>query len=488
MTRSKRKPIEIKNVFFNRTCVIILFTGLFFLGLPCVKTSQKPSVILVTVDTLRADHLEQYGYQQPISPALTAITQRGALFKWAISPASCTVPAIVSIMTGLYPSFHSTGNLNRWFELSDESLTLADVFRENGYRTAAVIGNPVLDRSLNLNKGFDLYHDKMTVRELNRKVFERQASEMTDLALNCLNQFKDQPFFLWLHYQDPHGPYTPPETSLNSLDPLNYKKLYPGTLKLGIDHSGFKSIPQYQKLGAERHIGEYIRRYDAEISFLDTELGRLIDHLENKGYFKNNYFVFTSDHGEAMGEDDYFFAHSHSVGLDQIHVPLLITGPDITGKTVINVPVSTLDIFSTLLESIGIPQPDHVFSQSLWALMSRGNHRFHKPVYMESVNQIGIVWKDRMFRRDREEAQGADFWEKGNPNTGGEWYPLAQEFTSLNSSVTFSTSVKSDMERMLSSFEKRCRKTDITRVKRSSHESADETEMLKSLGYLAGNP
>ncbi len=229
-------------------------------------------------------------------------------------------------MVGRYPSFHTVGVLNGLFQLNPSAVTLAEVLSANGYRTGAIIGNPVLRAAVGFDQGFETYDDDLEGRELNRpRTRERTAERVVDLAQTWFDGADGRPGFLWLHFQDPHGPYKPPEGwapfQATGADQLG------GSLPVGLDQSGYGAIPKYQVLGDERRIAGYVRRYDAEIAFFDHQLNRLIAFLSDRGLLDSMLVILTADHGEAFGEDGFIFGHSHSVGLDQVSVPLVIAGP-----------------------------------------------------------------------------------------------------------------------------------------------------------------
>ncbi|MDX2438270.1 MAG: sulfatase, partial [Acidobacteriota bacterium] len=179
---------------------------------PGATTTDLRSVLLITVDPLRADHLSAYGYGLPTSPTVDRLAHGGVIFKHAFSGSACTAPSTASIMVGRYPSFHTVGVLNGLFQLNPSAVTLAEVLSANGYRTGAIIGNPVLRAAVGFAQGFETYDDDLEGSELNRpRTRERTAERVVDLAQTWFDGADGRPGFLWLHFQDPHGPYTPPE-------------------------------------------------------------------------------------------------------------------------------------------------------------------------------------------------------------------------------------------------------------------------------------
>ena len=176
---------------------------------PRSRAGAPPNVLLVTIDTLRADHLHCYGQPLPTSPNIDAFAARSVLFERAIAASGYTGPAHSAIMTSKYPRRNSMGFSNGLLAL-DGVETLAEVFRRGGYDTAAFVSNGVLGTRSGLNRGFDVYDDEFPSLESSRGVFERLATQTVERALTWLGTARTKPFFLWVHFQDPHGPYMPP--------------------------------------------------------------------------------------------------------------------------------------------------------------------------------------------------------------------------------------------------------------------------------------
>jgi arylsulfatase len=245
---------------------------------------------------------------------LCSLADGGIRFEWAFSTAPYTAPSIASILTGLYPSVHGVRQSAVSY-LREEFDTLPELLRAAGYETAAFISNPVLERSHRLDQGFGVFDQEMPREERNRPgVVERVAQSATDAALAWAQIAAEPPWFMWVHFQDPHGPYEPPDASMG-YDEKGGTRLP----VLETDHSGLGGIPSYQALPGLFTREAYERRYADEIRYLDGHLKRLVEGLDALG--DPPAVLVTADHGEAFGEDGYYFAHGHSVGLDQIRVP-----------------------------------------------------------------------------------------------------------------------------------------------------------------------
>jgi len=334
--------------------------------------ADRARVLLVTCDTLRADRLGLYGYDRDTSPRLDRLARDGAVFERAYSTAPMTQPSVSSLMTGRLPEHIGVarGNLRR---LPAEVETLAERLSSEGIATAAIVSNWVLRRPPpgpgsdgGVAQGFAVYDDSMEVREQNREAFERPAAGTTDAAIAWLEGADlARPFFLWVHYQDPHGPYTPPPELAREFarPPGGEPPLPAGRTVLGAGQ-----IPSYQLLGDERRPSVYRDLYDAEIRYFDRELGRLVDWLEERDLLDATYVLFTADHGESQGEHGYWFCHGENVQREQVHVPLVLRPPAgvPAPRGRIAAAASLLDVWPTVLEIFAL-DPGPVPGRSLLA-------------------------------------------------------------------------------------------------------------------------
>jgi arylsulfatase A-like enzyme/Flp pilus assembly protein TadD len=272
-----------------------------------------PSVLLVTIDTLRADHVGAYGDADAETPRLDALAVEGALFETAIASTPLTLPSHTSILTGKHPPHHAVRH-NGIFLLDASHVTLAERFREAGFATAAVVGAAVLEGHYGIAQGFEHYDDRAFDHAASATGYpERRAGQVTDAALAWLAT-APTPFFLWVHYYDPHGAYRPP--------------------------------PPF----AERFAA---RPYDGEIAYVDRELGRLLDGIAAERLARTVVAV-TSDHGESLGEHGEA-THAYTLHDAALRVPWLLRGPGVpAGRRVAGV-VSSVDVAPTLLALAGLP-------------------------------------------------------------------------------------------------------------------------------------
>jgi arylsulfatase len=283
---------------------IRLLAALLLLTPAPALASSAPArnVLLITVDTLRADHLSSYGFALETSPHIDSLAAESALFERAVAASSSTAPSHASILTSLYTRQHSIGYRNGDTRLDGE-ITLAEVLHREGYATGAFLGNVVLRRRMGLARGFETYDDELSDAEASRPlVFERRAQDTTLRALAWLEQVRE-PFFLWVHYQDPHGPYDPPDGYAGRFElPMDPDE---EPLPLLESSLAFGGVPAYQVLPGLTRASEYRARYAGEIRYADHWIGKLLASPRAR----NAIVVLTADHGESVGERNRYFMH-----------------------------------------------------------------------------------------------------------------------------------------------------------------------------------
>lgn len=348
----------------------MLLAGILALAAGCGggrPALERPHVLLLTVDTLRADHLGAHGYARDTSPNVDRLADHGLRFRRAYANAPETCPSFASIMTGYLP--HETQVTTNLVYLPDAIETLAEMLEAEGYTTAAFVSNFVLRTETQFDQGFDIYDDTMTELETNRQMPERTAEATADAAIAWLEEANpDEPLFLWVHFQDPHGPYTPPDEHATRFDDDGRGVSRPLVINPTISGNG--GIPAYQKLGDHVDAAHYIARYDAEIRYFDEQFGRLLDSIERHLGLDRAFTVFTSDHGEGMGEHDYWFAHGENVYAGVLHVPLVIHGATHDGRVPSGtspIAVQLVDIVPTVRDAVGLAPIEGLRGQSLLA-------------------------------------------------------------------------------------------------------------------------
>jgi arylsulfatase A-like enzyme len=318
-------------------------------GAPGSLPGTPAHIVLVTADALRDDHLSMNGYPRATSPNIDAFAEGAWKFADAVTVIPKTSPSFATMFTGWHPEMHGVrSNLE---VVPQQAPLLAEILREHGYRTAAFVANPVLDARWGFGRGFDEY-----------RLFPRQTGmeELRGAFLDWAQRPWGRPTFVWVHLIDPHGPYTPP---------ADYSAIFAGdaldreTVTAPIQYtpmSGFDAnkilgaIPAYQLRGNESRVSFYVREYDAEIRYADAIFGEFLGLLRVRGLYDSSLVIFTSDHGESLGENDYYFEHGWYAYDTSLKIPLLIKEPgQRTGRRVAE-QVSNLDFFPTVLAVAGI--------------------------------------------------------------------------------------------------------------------------------------
>jgi len=346
----------------------ILLAALVVTG--CAKETEPPNVLFVVVDTLRADHLSSYGYPLATTPHIDELATQGLRFTHAQSPRAKTTPAVASMLTGLYPHDHGVRDLTT--PLDRDVPTLAECFRRGGYDTGAIVGNYVLQKDLSgLDRGFKLWvEDFPTTQGVPPDdVPQRTASSLTDGALAALGLEEpvgsagrivdpERPWFLYLHYMDPHGFYDPPEEhrlfQTGGAAPIPAENQAP--LPFGREEiiATYNVPPDAWLEDGRVDANSVIARYDGEVHFADAEIGRLLARMEAAGMLEDTWVVFVSDHGESLGEHGYWFEHGRYPYEATCRVPLIIHPPRNLAKRpepgVRSADISLADLTPTLLE------------------------------------------------------------------------------------------------------------------------------------------
>jgi arylsulfatase len=317
------------------------------------------NVLLITIDTLRADHLGAYGYARPTSPNIDRLAREGVLFRRAVSQWPKTSPSFASLMSGTYG--HTHGLIRTTAQrMPDHPLMLAELLKAAGYQTWAAVANVNLARMFNFDQGFDTYLESWREEDEQRRteLVTRQGLELLSRAS------RDRPFFLWLHYFDPHARYQPPGpydgmfVGDRHFDP---SWQMPFQREVRKDLGG---IPTTARLGGEERIAYYVAQYDAEIRYVDGQVGLLLAALKERGLDGDTLVILTSDHGESLGEHNYFFEHGRFPYDDCLHVPLIVRLPGRRSGEVRS-PVQLIDLLPTVLDLTGLPPDPEAEGKSL---------------------------------------------------------------------------------------------------------------------------
>lgn len=348
---------------------IALSVALLVLLATTLRRAQPINVILITIDTLRADHLGSYGYARQTSPNFDELARSGVLFANAFSQSSETNPSLSSLMTGYHP--HETTVVSNFYVLPDQAVTLAEMLRDRGYRTGAIVSNYSLSRGSGFEQGFETYDDHMRDPSLSRWTgIQRLGGKTTDAAVQWLGRHPKEPFFLWVHFMDPHYPYLPPPPHNTA-----FLGATPGPdrwIPFNEEASGKGGIEATAQLGDHHELQYYMAQYDGEIRYVDACLGDLLAAVRALGLMDRSLTIVAADHGEGMGEHDYYFAHHEFLYHGLIHVPLLVRFPDrrYAGEVKQHA-VANIDILPTILDTLRIPIPKTMRGRNLLAVESR---------------------------------------------------------------------------------------------------------------------
>jgi len=304
------------------------------------RSGPPPNLVLISIDTLRADHVSLYGYSRPTTPALDSLGREGVWFENAVSPAPWTLPAHMSAFTGLPPSEHRVETENN--RLPSGVSVVTEILRGAGYRTAGFVSHVLVGRSYGFAQGFDLFVEETE---------ECLAAQVTERVLAWLDSSPPEPFFLFVHYFDPHWDYHPPE---------NYARMFGSSLEFQRygDRTFLTPFSHPWKAMEPEALRHTLALYDGEIRYTDDQIGRLRSRLEQKGLLQRTAIAVFSDHGEEFRERGSF-GHGHSFFPEVVGVPLLLRYPErIPAGSKIVTSVSLYDLPATLSALAGVVIPD----------------------------------------------------------------------------------------------------------------------------------
>jgi arylsulfatase A-like enzyme/Flp pilus assembly protein TadD len=320
-------PSKQKNLLYV-TALVVLTLAVVFLFFCCLfrRADQKiRHVVLISIDTCRADYLSCYGYARPTTPNIDALAQKGYLFSNTITPIPLTLPAHTSMLTGTIPPHHGKHeNKDPYFDPSH--VTLAGLLKAKGYSTGAFVGSQILNGSFGLDRGFDIYGDRFEQADDS----ERRAEEVNRAAFAWLEEQKDKPVFLFLHYYDPHDDYEPPEPFA----------------------AEFKESP-----------------YAGEIAYTDHCIGEVFAKLKSLGMYESSLIIVTGDHGEMLGEHGET-THMYFIYQSAVKVPLIYKLPGSNAGERIDDIAGIVDIVPTVCDLLGIEPPAGIQGENLGGYFS----------------------------------------------------------------------------------------------------------------------
>jgi arylsulfatase A-like enzyme/Tfp pilus assembly protein PilF len=427
--------MSIRKIHFILAIALVLSALTVF---RCAR-SRHPNVLIITIDTTRADRLGCYGFTLAHTAAIDQLAREGVRFSDAIGAAPITMPAHSSIFTGLYPTAHGVRD-NGAYALGADAVTLAERLHDAGYTTHAFVSALVLNRRYGLNRGFETYDDDLWAED-DPKLFmirERQAPKTADRFLTWFNgwsQDRKKPFFTWIHFFDPHQPY----------------KASPADMAVSVSP------------------------YDAEIMGVDRQIGRIVETLRSRGVLDDTLLIVTADHGESLGEHGEQ-THAIFVYDATVHVPLIMRYPKLFHPSTYTAPVRSVDITPTVLNVLGLPQNKAADGQSLLDAMLGKKTPPQLAQYSESLlSEVGFGMAPLYAIRD----DGYKYIRAPRP----ELYDLRADPRELNNVLASQPRVAARLNAELTSV---MNESQRHAVKASASPMTRETEeSLQALGYLA---
>lgn len=481
----------------NRIAVILISQAMILAVAACGRSEPEASpddrlsVVLVSIDTLRADHLSCYGYDRPTSPTIDRFATEGLLFEQCVNTGGGTLPVHLSMLTSLSPTVHGVFPDNGR-ALSEGHTTLAEALRDDGYATAAFVDGGYLSGNFGFTQGFDLYFDrnyKGVIGKIESYFDDGGLAELLPRALAWLRRHRDRPFFLFLHTYDTHSavtrlPYESPPPFLDRFVASGYSGSFDGCRS---GRCASELLLWHNQARRERALGpdelfttgemEYmVALYDGAIAYVDHEFGRLLMALEEFGVAQRTLVVLTSDHGEEFLEHGLLL---HDQNYEEVaRVPLILRFPNRShaGRRVADL-VSTLDLLPSILDATGLPPLPQAMGGSLLPLASNPSAaRFERPVFI-------VGGQEKL--RTREWSLLADY------NQPLELYSLTDDPTEQVNRIAERPELAADLFSRLR--EIRSREFAIRdRLDVAESEQAvltpNEVENLRALGYLEAKP
>jgi len=432
----------------NSVGIILVFLGIVMnLILLAPKHTQSApksrslNVLLITIDTLRADYLSCYGSKTVKTPSIDRLAKEGILFEYAFAHNVVTLPSHVNILTGTYPVYHGVRD-NAGFLLDEEFLTLSEVLQKKGYETGAFVGAFPLDDRFGLNQGFDLYDDFYgdTSAQNDFSFVERRAEKVIEPAVEWINQNKNNLWFCWVHLFDPHAPYDPPQS---------FKDKYPHNF------------------------------YSGEVAYTDFALGKLFIFLRRSGLEKNSLIIITSDHGEGLG-DHKERTHGVFAYNSTLHIPLIFYQPTIFREPkAIKQRVRHIDIMPTVLDLLNIKMPKEVQGRSLLPVLKNPREERVDDCYFEALTpNLNRNWAplqgllSEQFKYIRLPLE--------------ELYNVESDYREENNLAEAERFVVEKLNKSLVSLIERYSSPESREIKRIK-EDAETLEKLRALGYISGS-
>jgi arylsulfatase A-like enzyme len=442
---------------------ILLISLTIFLG-SCnkINNDSKPNILLIVVDTLSAKHLAVYNPTLNNAPNLVKLAKNSIVFEKAYSSAPWTKPSIASIFTSLYPREHGVIKITNKF--ADNNHTLTEELKSKDYHTSAVVSHTLLKKGTGFEQGFDDFKLIPLESNVHQAISSKKVTELGIKAIkNHLNKKDGKPFFTWLHYFDPHYNYQHhPEFDRSSW--------YKGQLKPG---DGIRKIRKLENNFTNDDIKYLIDLYHEEIAYTDKHIGRVLKFLEEERLIDNTIIIFTADHGEEFYEHGNI-GHTRTLHDELINIPLIIHWKNKLLKTTVKEPVTTIDIFPTILKLLNLPEDNKLSGLPLISNNQpdiKPNRDIFSEVDFKSsailAKQSGIIYEGNKLIKDF-------------LNNNFSQYDFIADKDEKNNIYNPKEPLTKELSNKLNNF---C-STDFNTNKEELNHSKEDIKQLKSLGYL----
>jgi arylsulfatase A-like enzyme len=436
------------------------------------QNADNYNVILITIDTLRADFLGCYGLEKISTPNIDNLSKSGVQFSNTIAQSSLTTPSHSSILTGTYVQTH--GSKDNCEYMYDSSFTLAEALKNSGYMTAAFISAfPLQSNCCSTDKGFYVYNDNFSRFETFKKLkitrvldkldlikvnlIEQKAEFANSKVLYWLKKNYQKKFFLWIHYYDPHTRYNPPG---------HYESMYYPDYRGEVD-GNHHDLKYWEKMRQEDTL-KMISLYKGEISYVDEQIGILFSELTKLGLMNKMLIVLTSDHGEGLAEHNQYFVHQTLYDHD-LRIPLILYNKNSFPEgSVIDEQVQSVDIMPTILDILNIPIPESVEGSSLLNL----------------INNIKTGWEEVAYseRRQYYSVRSPSWKLIQSENDESELYNLEKDQAELTNLFNTKHIVSAELSKMLEEWKEK--EKHIDGAKKQKVLTDEEIKKLRSLGYI----
>ncbi|MBU1627526.1 sulfatase [bacterium] len=496
-------PSSILLVIFDVVIVIALFYSLFSAEPDLIENKQidrfnkgnvdsLPNILLVTIDTLRQDHLSSTGYKDITTPSIDFFSKNGITFSNAQCQIPVTTPSHSSILTGLNPYIHKSRNNGT--PISDNVTTITEVLSKIGYITAAFVSGSTLQAKLSgLNMGFEYYDQFLCPRFFDQRLYllmfgklalklglydgvEKSAERTNEAVLHWLKKNSGKKFFLWVHYFDAHAPY-------NKHNGLSSAYLDGEKFDLKADYKLINSIYDGVYKPSQAEINYIISLYDGEIMFVDRHLGKLMKALREMDIFDNTLMILTADHGESLGEHNYYFYHGSKLYDPSLKVPLFFMGHGLERSgSIIEKQVRLIDIAPSIMSIIRNDYVWRIDGSSLFPLASIDSPP--RLSYSENVNKLSFTaaftaQKDNMLKKRAIRINEEKYID--NPNDEmDEFYDLASDPRELTNILKYKSDVE-NYKNLISDIKEKFENQDNSPKSKLDKKALED---LKTLGYV----